>query len=717
MAFRAVASGVAAITVSVLAVYKCVSAPGPDATTTTATAITMSNASRSSFPVCPSSSSWFSASRVAHCDDGHSGGFAPSMPGGVPSSAPALFFGGFGAFAAAAANVDKEEEERKTPATAAVLLDCCRCLDTAIAETAAKRGTTAGAAVESAWSVESTDFSSVSSVESMTKKGSAALQLMRVNQVYTPSAQRVVDTNTKDKSTATAVAGGDGVGVVKATPPPPVVVVEDPGNPAPLMRLVGFFPGATPAQVYTELMDVPLRYQWDSNYMIFEEFADPTASSTHDRNTSNNSSNVSTMIAVRTAGGASGGSGEPHSLSGYPGGSVSGAESVNWIPPSARPMADSGGGSSDGPFPPLPPPLPVKSSRAFSLALPDIVSRYARAWGTHPVCAGDLCTMVPNASVTPIDQGWLCHKVGSALITKFGFVPRFFVYERVGFMHRLPLSSEEETTGTRSGNGGGGDAPHVQQESDSDMSSISTATTTSSNSFLNRCVAYSIVYAGSRQGQTEAGRDLPPLADWISRNKRTIHAREHNKPIAKGEVPVGASAKELKAVVVPSDMNMQHILLIPITDFRQQLLSGGRAKAAVGSSAGGPMSPVFDALTHTGSMFAPALYKSVVALMRESADLAVSRHHQQLGKKGDGKGPSSAVLTAAHSNNDSSAAVQRAYEAGGGGTLVVLTSANDISVPAGIPMFVQRRVSSVLSHQAYQEVSESLTKDFSVNKK
>lgn len=436
------------------------------------------------------------------------------------------------------------------------------------------------------WQTETTDYSSRGHLESLARQGKAALQIMRLDEDYTP----------------VAVAEGDGA----AMEHPDVVA----GNPAPVMRLVGFFPGATTTQVYHALMDVQERLLWDGNYLAFEQWPKPS-----------------------------------------------------W-------WGTKGGGGDE-------------EAKCYSLDDESIRRDMAAVAPKVPLCVGDTCRLVPSVESELLDHNWLCHKVGSRFLARFGIAPRFFRYERVGYAHRmrdvaLPASAtRRDADGDASPASPADPSPHEERPR---------------SAALADAVAYDILYCGSRQGVAEATAASHALSDFLLRVARTTHTREGGASTPEGSA---AGDKPTAAPVVPVDLNYQHVLLVPVASFQKQLLH--HHHAADGRSpphhTGAVVSPVFDRLANSGSMRDTAATRAAYELLRAST--VATLHGDESRKDNNNNSSSSSSSGSTHAVADS-------------GTLMVMTSANDVSLPTGLPTWLQRYLSSVLSHQAYDELSKAL---------
>ncbi|KAK7200208.1 hypothetical protein NESM_000072200 [Novymonas esmeraldas] len=131
----------------------------------------------------------------------------------------------------------------------------------------------------------------------------------------------------------------------------------------------------------------------------------------------------------------------------------------------------------------------------------------------RPQCSGDVCTLVPDVSTAALDDGWFCHRVGGALLRRFGLADRLFQYERISFVHRFD-GGRADTAET-----GGGAA-----------------------------AMYDVLFCGSKRARAAATSMAPPLGAWLQENR---------------------SASPCEEV----DVNFQHVVLIPIADAAEQLFA------------------------------------------------------------------------------------------------------------------------------------------------
>lgn len=117
---------------------------------------------------------------------------------------------------------------------------------------------------------------------------------------------------------------------------------------------------------------------------------------------------------------------------------------------------------------------------------------------------------------------------------------------------------------------------------------------------------------------------------------------------------------EKRKPAVPVAVHYQHILLLPIANFDQQVTNRPGA---------------FSEITRLGSMADTSSTETAYRIFRESVKLAANG------------------------------------ETGLEGTLLVMTSANEAGVPKQLPRFAQKKIASVVGHQAYGELMKALRRD------
>ncbi|KAG5473939.1 hypothetical protein LSCM1_04575 [Leishmania martiniquensis] len=208
---------------------------------------------------------------------------------------------------------------------------------------------------------------------------------------------------------------------------------------------------------------------------------------------------------------------------------------------------------------------------------------------TRAKCSGDVCTLVPDVTSVELDNGWFSHRVGGALMRRFGLADRLFQYERHSYAHSLGTSSPTSVNA----------APTPQM--------------------------YDVLFSGSKRAREKAAIEAPQLGAWLRANRDAVACEEVN-------------------------MNFQHILLIPIADAPAQLFGN---------------SEQLRQLCIMGSMLDLKSTKLVYDVWKKT-------HEQVL--RGTDSFP---------------------------GTLLVMTSANDVSVPAFFPRWAQKTILATMSRKAY----------------
>ncbi|RNF18625.1 uncharacterized protein Tco025E_04399 [Trypanosoma conorhini] len=210
-----------------------------------------------------------------------------------------------------------------------------------------------------------------------------------------------------------------------------------------------------------------------------------------------------------------------------------------------------------------------------------------------PICSDDTCLLVPDIAEVVLEHGWFAHRVGHALLERFGIADRLFAYERRSVCYTRPDCAASPLK------------------------------------------LYDVLYSGSGEAVEKAAGQSEPFASWL-------HSCE--------------SEQEATRVSV----NYQHILILPIADAAVQLWAD-------------PLRFSFG-----GSMVDRKTTRAIYDTFMNSVRL-----HEET-KRLDG-------------------------------TLMIMTSANDVQMPSGVPMWAQRMLAAFFSNYAQREMLKAIREYRSTN--
>ncbi|KAG5499439.1 hypothetical protein JKF63_08003 [Porcisia hertigi] len=208
----------------------------------------------------------------------------------------------------------------------------------------------------------------------------------------------------------------------------------------------------------------------------------------------------------------------------------------------------------------------------------------------RPDCSGNVCTLVPDMFCVAFDANWFCHRVGGALLRRFGLADRLFQYERLSSVY-----------------------------------SFREAPAATDGKVVNAVKFYDVLFSGSKRARQAAAEAAPELAAWLQANHDAAPCEE-------------------------VDVNFQHILLVPVADAEAQLFSNAYQ---------------IRQLCRMGSMVDERSTKLVYDVCKDTLHRFSS---------GAASSP---------------------------GTLFVMTSANNVSLPARLPRWAQRMILGSVSRTAY----------------
>ncbi|CCW69442.1 unnamed protein product [Phytomonas sp. Hart1] len=238
---------------------------------------------------------------------------------------------------------------------------------------------------------------------------------------------------------------------------------------------------------------------------------------------------------------------------------------------------------------------------------------------TTPCYDGGISKLVSYVESRAVDRGWFCHTVGSPSLSRLGLAPRLFLYERTSNQYYFADSGMVPN-----------DASDPKYEAFCKQSPL---------------LVYDILYTGTSRDTELATRSCSALQEWIKAIKKGIF----NK--------------------VDVELNYQHILLLPIIDYEQQILSDPHF--------------LVKQLSESGSINDEKATQTMYEIFKESSQ----------------------ILADAQTVNSFTSEWKKL--GGKSGVLLLITSANNVGIPQSLPQFVQTAFVTAVTKQAYQNLMKA----------